>query len=180
MGAADRPPKRAVPPRVFGPSSSGERAALNPGDRPLVTVVCDAGSNVLEATHSFLTAYAASRMRSHVVQRLSVAAYELLANALNYGSVTGDVVIEFFHARSVATIRVSNDAIPARIQKLAEHAARVQENAANAFVEEMRRSVAGGMPHPMLGLARLVHEARLMLDVNVEDRRVVVSASCSD
>jgi hypothetical protein len=145
-----------------------------------VTVVCDTGSNVLEATHSFLTAYAASRVRSHVAQRLSVAAYELLANALNYGSVSADVIVEFFHARSVATIRVSNDAIPARIQKLIEHTARVQEDAANVFVEEMRRSVSGGMPHPMLGLARLVHEARLMLYVNAEDRRVVVSASCSD
>jgi hypothetical protein len=200
MGPADRSPKRVVTPpapshlgskaritasagmqpRVSGPSSSTEHAAPNPGDRPLVTVVCDTGSNVLEATHSFLTAYAASRVRSHVVQRLSVAAYELLANALNYGSLTGDVVVEFFHARSVATIRVSNDAIPARIQMLTDHAARVQENAANTFMEEMRRSVSGGIPHPMLGLVRLVHEAGLKLDVNVVDRRVVVSAGCSD
>jgi hypothetical protein len=145
-----------------------------------VTVVCDAGADMLEATHTFLTAYAASRLRPHVVQRLSVAVYELLANALNYGSVTGDVIVEFFHARSVVSVRVSNDAIPARIHMLTEHAARVRENAENVFVEEMRRSVGGGIPHSMLGLVRIVHEAGLTLDVTVDGCRVLVSASCSD
>jgi hypothetical protein len=181
------PGSRTVPttpsgtqPRVTATASTPERIALNAGDRALVTVVCDAGSDMLEATHTFLTAYAASRVRPHIVQRLSVAAYELLANALNYGSVTGEVVVEFFHARSVATVRVSNDAIPARIQMLTEHTARVHENAENVFVEEMRRSVGGGIPNPMLGLVRIVHEAGLTLDVRVENRRVVVSAGCSD
>ena len=196
MGNWDKPPPRRaytpspqsaaqVPASRPGSGSSGtiprvpasERRAPGPTDRPLVTIVCEAGSDVLEPTHQFLTAYAATRVRPHVAPRLSVAVYELLANALNYGSVTGDVVVEFFYTRTMAIVRVTNEAIPARIQMLTEHAARVRENAEGLFMEEMRRSVSGGIPHPMLGLLRVVHEAGLSLDVDVKDRRIIVSAS---
>src|SRR5262249_48331943 len=68
-----------VPPSDANPR---QRNAPGPTDRALVTIVCEAGSDILEPTHQFLTAYAGSRVRPHVAPRLSVAVYELLANAL--------------------------------------------------------------------------------------------------
>lgn len=42
----------------------------------------------------------------------------------------------------------------------------------------MRRSMAGKMPRAMLGSARVVHEAAMVLDVQVDERRVKVAALC--
>lgn len=44
--------------------------------------------DVLEYTHSFIVSYARRRFRNAIVQPLSVASYELLGNALNYGRLS--------------------------------------------------------------------------------------------
>ena len=159
---------------------TGRPVAGQEEGRVLVSIHCAPGSDMLEATHAFLTAYAASRARPLIAQRLSLAAYELLANGLNYGSVSGDVTTELVEARSQIIVRVSNDAIGARVQMLSDHVARVRANAEATVLEEMRRSVSGGMPRPMLGLARIAHEAAMLVDVSVRDRRVTVTASARD
>jgi hypothetical protein len=45
-------------------------------------------------------------------------------------------------------------------------------------LEELRRSVTGGIPRPMLGLARVTHEVGLTLDLQVQERRISVTAQC--
>ena len=61
-------------------------------------VICTAGSSALEYTHAFISAYTADHLRGAVAQRLSVGAYELLSNALNFGSVSSDIVLELIEA----------------------------------------------------------------------------------
>lgn len=146
--------------------------------RSLIRVTCAFGSSALEYTHAFVSAYAADRLRSAVAHRLSVGAYELLSNALNYGSISSDIVLELIEGDSMVGVRVSNAAIPARISMLSEHLFKLKSNAEQTFVEELRRSVAGGIPRPMLGLARAAHEAALNLDLYQEDRRITVTAQC--
>jgi hypothetical protein len=143
-----------------------------------VRVVCTAGSGALEYTHAFIGAYAADHFRGAVAQRLSVGAYELLSNALNFGSVSSDIELELIASDDMVGVRVSNEAIPARISMLSEHLRKIKANAEQTFLEELRRSVTGGIPRPMLGLARVTHEVGLTLDVHVADRRATVTAQC--
>jgi hypothetical protein len=166
---------------VAGPSSGssiGSRDGGNQNGRSLFRVLCNAGSGALEYTHAFVSAYAADHFRGAVAQRLSVGAYELLSNALNFGSVSSDIVLELFETDSVVGVRVANEAILARISMLTEHLLKLRTNAEQTFLEELRRSVTGGIPRPMLGLARVTHEASLTLELHVQDRLVSVTAQC--
>ena len=169
------------------PSSPGNampKSGSRPGDsgtlvgRSLVRVVCTAGSGALEYTHAFITAYAADHLRGAVAQRLSVGCYELLSNALNFGSVSSDIILELIEGDSLVGVRVSNEAIQARISMLTEHLVKLKTNAEQTFLEELRRSVTGGIPRPMLGLARVAHEVGLALELQVQERRVSVTAQC--
>jgi len=146
--------------------------------RSLLRVICTAGSGALEYTHAFVTAYTADHLRGAIAQRLSVGAYELLSNALNFGSVSSDIVIELIESETLVGVRVTNDAISARISMLTEHLLKLKNNAEQTYLEELRRSVTGGIPRPMLGLARVAHEVGLTLDVQVQERRVSVTAQC--
>jgi hypothetical protein len=179
---------RNSPPSSFarlGPGSGpggGQRSGLNESaplnGRSLVRVICTAGSGALEYTHAFVSAYAADHMRGAVAQRLSVGTYELLSNALNFGSVSSDIVLELIETDSMIGVRVSNEAIQARISMLTEHLLKLRTNAEQTFLEELRRSVTGGIPRPMLGLARIAHEVGLRLDMQQQERRVSVTAQC--
>ena len=147
--------------------------------RVLVQIVCTAGAGALEYTHAFINAYVGDRMRRAVAQRISLGAYELLSNALNFGSISSEIVIELIETDNAVGVRVSNEAIQARLSMLSEHLVKLRANAEQTFMEELRRSVTGGIPRPMLGLARVAHEAGLTLDVQVQDRRVSVTARCA-
>jgi hypothetical protein len=150
--------------------------SLAAGVRSLARVALSPGSELLEATHAFTTSYVASRLQPQVAQRVSLASYELIANALAYGTMSEDILFELFESERQVAIRVSNQTISARISMLTEHVAKVRANPEQTLTEEMRRSVSGG-PRPMLGLARVVHEAALSLEVSVDARRVTVTAS---
>ena len=158
--------------------SAGSRDGGTLTGRSLVRVLCNAGSGALEYTHAFITAYSVDHFRGAVAQRLSVGAYELLSNALNFGSVSSDIVLELIESENIVGVRVSNEAIQARISMLTEHLVKLRANAEQTFMEELRRSVTGGIPRPMLGLARVTHEVGLTLDLQVQDRRVTVTAQC--
>ncbi len=182
----DRSPPSSGPTRSAPGSASGGAFRGGPNEsaplsgRSLIRVICTAGSSALEYTHSFVTAYTADHLRGAVAQRLSVGAYELLSksNALNYGSVASDIVLEVMETDNMIGVRVSNEAIQARIAMLSEHLLKLKTNAEQTFLEELRRSVSGGIPRPMLGLARVAHEAALSLDLQQLDRRISVTAQC--
>jgi hypothetical protein len=152
--------------------------SMSPRCRCLVRVLCSPGSDALEGTHQFLNGYTKSRFTTQIAQRLSVAAYELLANALNYSSMADEVTVELMELQDCAAIRVANETISPRISMLNDHVGKIRANAEGTLVEEMRRSVAGGPVRPMLGLARVVHEASMQLDVVVQGLRVSLTASC--
>ena len=87
-------------------------------------------------------------------------------------------MLELIEADTLVGVRVSNEAIQARISMLSEHLSRLRANAEQTFLEELRRSVTGGIPRPMLGLARVCHEVGLTLELQVQARRVSVTAQC--
>jgi hypothetical protein len=144
----------------------------------LIRFACEPGSNLLEDVHQFVEAYLKLRFRPSVAQRVSLAAYELFSNALDYGSVSSEVVFEVLERADRVEVRVTNDAIRARLEMLTDRVNRLRDDPEATFVEEMRRYVGGGVSRAMLGLARVRHEAQMDLDLTVEDSRVVVVASC--
>lgn len=131
------------------------------------------GSSPLEATHTYLTAYLAERAASGVAQRVCVAAYELLANATNYATLGGDVVLEIVRQAGRLGVRASNDTIPARLTMLRQQLDKIAQNPEEAFLAELKRSVSG---RPMLGLARIAHEVGFVLSLETSGDRVTVTA----
>lgn len=184
MSSYDRNPSTPSSSSRLAVAANAGAGAARPGDgavlngRTLLRVICTAGSGALEYTHAFITAYTADHLRGAVAQRLSVGAYELLSNALNFGSISSDIVVELIESDTMVGVRVSNDAISARISMLTEHLLKLKTNAEQTFLEELRRSVTGGIPRPMLGLARVSHEVGLTLDLQVNERRISVTAQC--
>jgi hypothetical protein len=132
--------------------------------------------DALGYTHAFVVSYLRQRYLPTIADPLGIASYELLDNALNYGSVTENVRLEVIENSSVVGIRVTNASIPARVDMLISHIERMRTSDEPVFVEEMRRTLSGGFARPMLGLARITHEAGLDLQLYAEDRRVTLVA----
>lgn len=157
--------------------------AKAPRCRCLVRVLCSPGSDSLQATHTFFGAYTLGRFRQQVSERLGLAVYELLSNALKYSSMADEVVLELFETPESVAVRVTNRTINARVSMLTEHMGKIRQGAEALLVEEIRRSVSGGPVKPMLGLARVVHEGSMHLDfisgqAGQADDEVVMTASC--
>jgi hypothetical protein len=147
-----------------------------PEEPSVVSIRSRSHDDALEYTHAFLVAYTQSRYRSVLAQALSVAAYELLGNALNYGSVLGEVKLDLVETPSMVALRVSNETVQVRLDMMRSHLERVKKDPEATFLEEMRRSVAGGIAQPMLGIARVVHEAKLPIEVYFNRTRLTVVA----
>ncbi len=146
----------------------------------LLRVSCEPGSKVLEPMLHFLNEYSKARFVPGVAERVSVAGYELLANGLNYASVNSEVVFELWKRQSELQVVVTNEAIASRVRMLTGHYQKLKAGAEAVYLEELRRSVSGGFPRPMLGLARVAHETKMALEIVVAgDTRVTAIASCT-
>lgn len=146
-------------------------------EKSLLRLSCDAGGNPTELLLEFLSKYTAQRYPGTLGQRLPIAAYELIENGIQYGSVAKEVVFEMLERDDWIELRVSNHAVPSRIARLREQVAKVVADTAKAYAEAMQRSMSGG--RPMLGLARVSHECRMELEV--EERpggEILVVARC--
>ena len=125
-------------------------------NEPVLVSIITASQDALEYTHAFVANYCRHRFRVAVAEALTVAAHELLENAINYGSVSGQVLFEIVERSGSAAIRVTNDTIPARIEMLRAHIEKLSTNPELVIMEEMKRSMGSSRTRPMLGLARVV------------------------
>jgi hypothetical protein len=146
---------------------------------PTIVSIVTTSQDALEYTHAFVAAYCRQRFRAATAEGLAVAAHELLENALNYGSVSGNVLFEIVERLGSAAVRVSNDTIPARLEMLRTHIEKLAVNPEAVMLEEMKRSMGMSRTRPMLGLARVVQEAGLALELYVTNSRVTVLARAS-
>ena len=164
-------------PRVQPPSSTRTSQEWRTAkEEVLVRLMFTPGSSPLEATHTFLNAYLAERVAPAAAQRVCLAAYELLANATNYATLGSDVVLEIVERIGKVSVRASNNTIPARVAMLRQQLDKIQANAEETFVSELKRSMTGGVSRPMLGLARIAHEVGLGLELETSGERVTVTA----
>jgi hypothetical protein len=148
-----------------------------PSEPTLVSIVT--AQDALEYTHVFVAAYCKHRFRATVAEALTVAAHELLENAINYGSVSNQVLFEIVERMGAAAVRVTNETIPARLEMLRQHVEKLAANPEAVMLEEMKRSMGSSRIRPMLGLARVVQEAGLGLELYIVGSRVTVLARAS-
>ena len=144
----------------------------------LLRVCCEPGSDVLDDLETFAAAYLKRRFRPSLAQSVTLTCYELCSNAIAYASVATDITFELWASPSILEIEVVNKAVPSRIDRLRQMLDRIHKNPEETYLAEMQRSISGRMPRPMLGLARIAHEAGMQLRTDIDERRVKVSARC--
>jgi hypothetical protein len=161
----------------------GQRSdAGNPGPEgegvELIQIRLDPGSHLLEATRSYLNSYMLTRFHSRTAEKVALASHELIENALNFGSVTSEILYSLTQTPELIEIRVSNSASSSRQQLLHGRMEKLVADAEKAYLEEMSRSVSGGLPRAQLGLARICHEAQMSLEAVIEGGRITMIARC--
>ncbi len=143
----------------------------------LLHIEYSSGSEMLESTQAFLSAFCEGNFRPNVAQRLANAGYELLENGLQYGGIREKVVIQMMRSTSMIGVCVVNEAISARSSILTQHLARIEADPEGVYLEEFRRSLGPTQStRSMLGLARVAHEAKLRLLSEVRGQQVAVIA----
>jgi hypothetical protein len=182
----DEPIEGSPSRRASGVQARAQRALSSPPQagtadrpRPQISIGSSADPALLEPTYAYLSAYASYCLAPRVAERLNVAIYELYANALRYGSPAGEVRLELeLSANGSATLRISNHAEPAQLERLLAQLDNVQSDAGAAFATEMNRFAGGSQPPPMLGLVRVAHESGLQLALERDGARVELSTLC--
>lgn len=189
MADAPRPPPSSKRDswvrRLAAATADGARAresAREPSPQPtrpapLLAICCELGSSQ-EYLHTFISTYVAARFPPATAQKLTLASYELIENGLRYSSLAQDVVYELADLGRDLEVSVRNAAVRSRLAMLEERVARLAVDPAGLYEEELRRSVAGGVRRPMLGLARIRHEAQMALSVEMVGSVVTVRARC--
>jgi hypothetical protein len=162
-------------------ASSFARSALHAaraGRTSVLRLSMETGTKLVDTVHAFVSGYIVKRFRASLAQSIVTASYELLENALNYGSVTGPVIFEIFDLEGVPEIEVSNVAVTARLNQLVARVDALNANAAAVYQEEFRKTLLPNGPRAMLGLARIAHEGGMSLAYEIVDQRVTVRAWC--
>lgn len=179
---ASDPARRAsgVQQRAARSEPSALSGAAPAGELPLVSIGSPPDPGMLEPTSAYLSAYCSACLPPRVAERVNVAVYELLANALRYGSPAGEVRVELRRAGRGVELSVENSAEPEAVARLRAQLARVKAGADAAFQAEMSRLSGEGQPAPMLGLVRVAHECGLSLELSAGAHRVRISTLCRD
>jgi signal transduction histidine kinase len=157
---------------------AGERNAAE--QSPLVAIRCSASSGLLDATYAYLAAYSSAWLEPGMAERLNVAVYELLANAMRHGVSHGEVRIELRDSDQGPEVSITNTAELHAVQELVQRFDYVCSDPEQAYSEEMARFEASTLTVPRLGLVRVAHECKLELALRVTEGRVEVTARCPE
>ena len=145
----------------------------------LLSVVLPKNHDLLGPLRDLAGALCKARYTALVAQRVGLAAHELVENALLYGSLSEEVLLEIRVDNEDRTISVvvTNATTPIRARSVAEHVARLRQKgtSADALAEMMAISAKTGT-RSQLGLARVQHEARMEISVESRGDRVRIEA----
>jgi len=145
----------------------------------LLQVRLETSPQILPQIGEFTAAYTRLRFQPRTAEKLALASYELIENAISYGSISGDVVYTLHESDRCIEVSVSNDASVGRLSNLRARIDKIRVDPEQAFQEEMSRSVSGTGARAALGLARICHEAQMDLELEVEGNRVTMRARCA-
>jgi hypothetical protein len=147
-------------------------------DSPMLSIGAPADPDLLDPTYAYVSAYVKACLAPQLADRLNVAVYELYSNALHHGSNAGEVRLELCTAGGGLRLTVTNHADPYQVERLRARVARVQDDPAAVFRDEMDRFHDASHPPPMIGLVRLAHQCGLAIELAVDGDSVRVSTIC--
>lgn len=145
----------------------------------LLEVRLETSPQLLQQMSDFIGAYSKYRFQPRTAERIALASYELVENAVSYGSVSGDVLFSLLESDHFVEIQVTNDASAGRVTNLRAKLELLQADAEKVFLDEMGKSMSGSGARAALGLARVCHEGQMDLECEVEGNRVTMRAKCA-
>lgn len=145
----------------------------------LLQIRLDTSPQILPQIGEFTSVYTRYRFHPRTAEKIALASYELVENAISYGSISGDIVYTLSEWGGYLEVSVANDSSLGRLSNLRLRLDRIREDPAQAFQEQMSRSVTGTGGRAALGLARICHEAQMDLELEVDGYRVIMRARCS-
>lgn len=145
----------------------------------LLEVRLETSPQLLQQMSDFVGAYSKYRFQPRTAERIALASYELVENAVSYGSVSGDVLFSLLENDHCVEIQVTNDASAGRVTNLRAKLELLRADAEKVFLDEMGKSMTGSGGRAALGLARVCHEGQMDLECEVEGNRVTMRAKCA-
>jgi len=157
---------------------TGAADAKGKQQKSLLQIRLETSPQLLQQVGDFVGAYSKYRFQPRTAERIALASYELVENAVSYGSVSGDVVYSLIETERSVEICVENDSSAGRVTNLRAQLERIRLDPEKAFLDEMGRSVSGAGGRANLGLARICHEGQMDIEFEVEGTRVTMRARC--
>ncbi len=147
-------------------------------EKLLLQIRLETSPQLLEQVGEFVGCYSKYRLHPRTAERVALASYELIENAVSYGSVSGDVVYSLTESDSHLEISVANDSSAGRLTNLRTQLERIRVDPEKTFQDELGRSVTGAGGRAALGLARICHEGQMDLEFSLDGVRVTMCARC--
>jgi hypothetical protein len=146
--------------------------------RSALTVCLPARWSNVRPVVEFVSFTVSIRAGTTTAERAAMVAHELLENAVKYGDLLRDIVLEVDATNGGGfEIRVANRAVPSRIAILQREIRRLDAaDAADGLIDAMKRAARLPAGASMLGLARLRFELRVILDFQIRGEHVLVIA----
>lgn len=145
----------------------------------LLQVRLETSPQLLQQVGDFVGAYAKYRFQPRTAERIALASYELIENAVSYGSVSGDVVYQLSENDRWMEISVANESSAGRLANLRTQLDRLRVDAEKVFLDEMGKSMTASGGRAAIGLARICHEGQMDLEFELEGSRVTMRARCA-
>ena len=147
----------------------------------VLQIAVEPSGDTLPHFHEFVHALVVRRLRATTAQSVATAATELLDNAMAYATMASDIKLAIAMDTLRVQITVSNETVGTRIRLLERRIEELKHDPEGAYMQEMRRLTgtdgARTSARSMMGLARVRHEARMDLSLEVEGSRVTLVAS---
>lgn len=157
---------------------SGSYDISSNASKLLLQVRLETSPQLLQQVGDFVGSYSKYRFQPRIAERISLASYELIENAVSYGSVSGDVVYQLADTERWMEICVTNDSSAGRLANLRAQLERLRVDPEKVFQEEMAKSMSTAGGRAALGLARICHEGQMDLEFEVDGIRVSMRARC--
>lgn len=171
----DRAPLSSVRPSMRPPPQSLRSQQLPSVAMSLVNVKCKPGSDFVDTIHDFVTTYVTSRFTPTTAQALALATRELLLNAVAYSAMAAEISYELRQIGETIEIVVTNETVASRADRLRDQVHDLTVSPEETYGREVRRRETLGQ-RACLGLARVVHDVGMSLDLAVDGNLVQVTA----
>jgi hypothetical protein len=144
----------------------------------LLEIRLETSPQFLEQVGAFVRAYTRARFEPRTAEKTTLASYELIENAVNYGSVSGDVVYTLAETHRGLEIGVVNASPIGRLANLRAQLERIRINPEKAYLDDIAHSVNSPGGRTALGLLRICYEGQMDLEFEAEGSNVTMRAIC--